>query len=161
MKKILILTFAICLSAISLAQPMEQQEGNKISRYEQIQSAKIAFFTTELELTPREAAAFWPVYNQYWDEREAAHKRIQRSLKAVCMILNSNRPNAEESLRKMLDNYVGSYAAEGFIQRKYFEEFLKVLPVEKVAKIYKAEEDFRIKLIRDLRKGGGMNQFDR
>ena len=31
---------------------------------EKIQSEKIAFLTTEIGLTPEEAQAFWPVYNQ-------------------------------------------------------------------------------------------------
>ena len=55
----------------------------------------------------------------------------------------------------MIENYVAGYKEEGTIQKDYFEEFYKILPVTKIAKLYKAEEDFRMKMIHQLRKGDG------
>jgi len=156
MNRLILITLIICLSPALFAQAPDQQgQVNKMSRHEQVLSAKIAFFTTELELTPKEAAAFWPVYNQYWDERMNAHRRIMRNLSAIRKILEEKKPNYEESLKRIMDAYINSQAIEGMIFRKYYEEFQKVLPIDKVAKIYRAEEDFRGRLINDLRKGGG------
>ncbi len=171
MKRIITLSFIFCLSLLARGQEassafikIEQagkaeqgfriDQGQKVSKQQQIMSAKIAFFTAEMGLTPQEAAAFWPVYNQYWEERENAHRRVQRNLEALRIILEDKRPDNEERLKKMLDAYINSQAIQGMIYRKYYEEFQKVLPIEKVARIYKAEEDFRIKLIYELRNSG-------
>ncbi len=45
-------------------------------------------------------------------------------------------------------------SSDAVIQKKYYEEFLKVLSIKQVAKLYRAEEDFRIKMIHQLRGGG-------
>jgi len=172
MKRLLLITLILCLNIAAQAQMPDcpQQKGTPSnSRHEQLLSARIAFFTTEMNLTPQEAAAFWPVYNQYWEEKEIAHKRVQRNMRALRVILKEKKPNYEMSLKRIMDAYIPNYemslkrimdayitslSVEGIINRKYFEEFQKVLPVEKVAAFYKAEEDFRIKLIYELRKGG-------
>ncbi|MFA6336214.1 MAG: hypothetical protein WCX48_11825 [Bacteroidales bacterium] len=155
MKKTILSIIVLCFVSGVYAQELFTnipQKGNQ--RYEQVQSAKIAFFTTALELTPQEAEVFWPIYNNYWREREIAHKKIQGSLKVIGKLLNSEKPATESELKRMMEIYVNSFAIEGAIQRKYYDQFLKVLSVEKVAKLYKAEEDFRINMIHQLRGGG-------
>lgn len=132
-----------------------QEGGKPQSRYEQVKSAKIAFFTTELELTPKEATEFWPVYNKFWKEREVAHRRIQSNLKNIGKALSGETKVSDADLKLMIENYVAGYNDDGVIQRNYLEEFYKILPVTKIAKLYKAEEDFRIRMIHQLRKGGG------
>ncbi|MEN6619112.1 MAG: hypothetical protein ABFC28_06400 [Rikenellaceae bacterium] len=164
MKKIIISIIAFCFAIGSYAQEFPQintqsspqnNPQKEPSKYEQVQSVKIAFFTTELGLTPKEAEEFWPIYNKFWKEREVAHRKIQGSMKFMSKMLNGEKPFSDAELKKMLEIYVNSFAIEGVIQRKYYDEFSKVLSTEKVAKLYKAEEDFRIKMIHQLRKGGG------
>lgn len=125
------------------------------SHYEQVQSAKIAFFTNELGLTPKEASEFWPIYNKFWREREVAHRRIQSNLKTIGKALSGETKVSDSELKVMIENYVAGYNDEGIIQRSYLEEFYKILPVAKIAKLYIAEENFRIRMIHQLRKGGG------
>lgn len=151
MKKILLF-----IAVLFYASGIFAQDGNKPqSRYEQVQSAKIAFFTTELELTPKEATEFWPVYYKFWKEREVAHRRIQSNLKTIGKALSGETKVTDPELKVMIENYVAGYNDEGIIQRNYLEEFYKILPVTKIARLYKAEEDFRIRIIHQLRKGGG------
>ena len=64
MKSALLSLFLLVYTcAISFAQPPED-DNNKEKR-EQIQAQKIAFISTQLELTPDEAQKFWPIYNRY------------------------------------------------------------------------------------------------
>ena len=59
-------------------------------------------------------------------------------------------------MQKRVDEYVASISAQDEVFVKYAAEFKKVLPIEKVAKLYVAEEKFRIKMIRGFRdKGSG------
>lgn len=175
MKQIIAIITAMFISVLSIAQTSisEPQERSNMpservhvtgsrdmgkqgqSRYEQIQSAKIAFFTTELELTPKEAEDFWPVYNKYWKARETAYRKIQSNLKMITKAVTGESKVYDSELKLLTENYVNGFAAEGEIQREYFAEFSKILPLRKVAKLYRAEEMFRVKMIHQLRKGGG------
>lgn len=159
MKKILLLTVVLFYASGLFAQdggPLMQNNGQ--SRYEQIQSAKIAFFTSELELTPKEAAEFWPVYNKLWKAREIAHRRIQISMRTMCKALSEDSKTSDSELKAMVENYVDGFNDDGLIQRDYLDQFYKILPIKKIAKLYKAEEDFRVRMIHQLRKGGGMGE---
>lgn len=161
MKKIIIPIVAFCLAFGAYAQEPEQTKQQKeaelskqqsqIAKYEQVKSEKIAFFTTAMALTPQEAEAFWPIYNNFWKEREVAHKRIQANMRGICRMLTGEKAPSDNDYKKLLEMYVNGFASEGVIQRKYYDEFLKVLSIEKVAKLYKAEEDFRMKMIHQLR----------
>ena len=44
---------------------------------------KIAYFTSELDLTPEEAQLFWPVYNMLQDEREKYHRESRDCMRLL------------------------------------------------------------------------------
>lgn len=155
MKRILLilLTIAFAIPAIAQPEPNKQQQRNQ--RYQKIQSAKIAFFTAELELTPKEAEEFWPVYNQYWKERETVIRRVQGTLRNVNRSLKGEQAMTDAEIKNQLEIYISGSSEEGAIHKGYFEKFLKILPPKKVAKLYVAEEEFRMKMIHQLRGTGG------
>jgi len=162
MKKILIL-FLICTFAAQLtAQPSTeiQKQQQRSQRYQQIQSAKIAFFTAELELTPKEATEFWPLYNEYWKALETANRNSYHALRKLSQVLNDNEAISDSQLMKLMETHLAGSEAESRINKKYYPLFIKLLSVKKVAKLFKAEEDFRIEMIHQLRSGGHeeMNQ---
>lgn len=106
-----------------------QQKGEKI------ESIKIAYLSEKLNLDPRTAERFWPLYNQYDDEMRLV---IQESKRA-----NENR-DADEILdqeQKALD-----------IKRKYSTLFLKVISNEQLATLYKSEKEFYKMLLRRMNK---------
>lgn len=153
MKKTIISIIAICFIIGAYAQSPEQnKQQREKARHEQVVSAKIAFFTTSLGLTPQEAEAFWPIYNNYWKEREIANKRVQNSLMAINKLL-SKENTTDSDINKMLDIYINHISSDNAIQKKYHEAFMKVLSVRQVARLYTAEEEFRIKMIHQLRSG--------
>lgn len=155
MKKLLILllicTFAVSLSAQQHKEPQRQQ---KSQRYQQIQSAKIAFFSAEMELTPDEAENFWPLYNEYWKARERANRRSFQALRSINKIVNGNQKVTNQALKNLMETYISNITAEGEIHKEYYKKFLEIFSVEKVAKMYATEENFRIKMIHQLRSGG-------
>jgi len=156
MKKTIITIIAFCLALGVYAQqePEQTRQQRETARYEQVQSAKIAYFTTAMSLTPQEAEVFWPIYNNFWKERESSHRKIQGCLRVMNKYLTGEKPASDNELKKFLDLYINNITADGAIQKKYYDEFLKILSVEQVAKLYKAEEDFRMKMIHQLRGSG-------
>ena len=62
--------YAAALAAFALLSLSNiQAQSKKCSWHDKMMSEKIAFITTELELTPEEAQVFWPVYNQIAKEK--------------------------------------------------------------------------------------------
>lgn len=117
---------------------------------ERVQSDRIAFLTAEMDLTPEEAQAFWPIYNQAAKERWEAVKRSGDALKALHQAVNENKSEAE--IQSRIKDYTDALDARQ--SKDYTQEYLKVLPASKVARLYLAEEKFRQRQIRCLGEGG-------
>ena len=155
MKKIIYIVTAsvlILTSAISAFAEERFQDNWK----EKIMSEKIAFLTMEMGITPEEAQVFWPVYNQVDKERDEAIRSVFRSYKAIEDAVAAGK--GEKELNKLLDEYVAALEAQGEVEQKAYKDYAKVLPVEKLAKLYVAEEKFRRQHIRKLHGGNRPGQ---
>ena len=155
MKKIIYIVTAsvlILTSAISAFAEERFQDNWK----DKIMSEKIAFLTMEMGITPEEAQIFWPVYNQVDKERDEAIRSVFRSYKAVEDAVAAGK--GEKELNKLLDEYLAALKAQGEVEQKAYKEYAKVLPVEKLAKLYVAEEKFRRQHIRKLHGGNRPGQ---
>lgn len=121
---------------------------------ERLESEKIAFLTNEMSLTPKEAQAFWPVYNQAQKEQREA---IEASMKAFADLDNALREGKSgKEIDTLLEKYTKAIDSQNSSSRN-LKEYLKVLPAEKVAKLLVGEEKFRQSQIHRLRQpmGGG------
>lgn len=118
---------------------------------EQIQMQKIAFFTSELQLTPQEAEKFWPLYNQLWEERGKARKETMIALHNLTQAVEADPAKGDSEIKKLSEIYLANYAMESELLKDHFSKFEKILPVKKAAKLLYAEEKFRRMLIKQLR----------
>lgn len=136
-------------------KPMHQdmhQEMRKYPTKEEIQSQKIAFFTQELSLSPKEAEKFWPVYNECNKNLHDARKQINVSLKNLQNALNAEDAVSDTEIKSLMDKYLKACEEEIAIQKQNFAKLSKVLPMAKAAKTFSLEERFRVMLIRRLRR---------
>lgn len=142
-------TIAILLVSFSLFAQEDKMEKDKDfkEKMEQIQNAKIAFFTTEINLTPAEAEVFWPIYNQFTETVRNAHKETRRSFNELTK-LKEKGGYTDAQMKQLIDHYIECWVAEGKVQEDYLARFYSVLPVDKVASMYMAEEGFRMKMIK-------------
>ena len=123
MKKLISLLFAVALMSVAaFAQPHNKKGADQWR--ERVRAEQVAFITSELNLTEAEAQAFWPVYNDIQSKRREA---FQASMNAFSELKASEKLEAEAVTR-----------------------YKKVLPVEKVAKLFLAEEKFRHQQINRL-----------
>ena len=150
---IFLLTLGIFLVA-QINVHAQRNENNK-ERWEKYRAEKVAFLTTNLDLTPEEAQKFWPIYNKMDKEKsEAQQKRRELEHK----VRDGGESLSDEAIIKLTREFATTMEKEGALHNKYNEEFLKILPPKKVLSLYKAEGDFRIHMIkkyRDQRKNGG------
>jgi|688.fasta_scaffold388836_2 hypothetical protein len=119
---------------------------------EKIESMKIGFITQKLDLSAEEAQRFWPVYNKYVDEMEKSRKAYKgRVMEEIADIDNMSNAEAEKTLNDML----AFKSSEVEVIKKYTAEFKKVLPPQKVVKLFVAEQQFKRELLKQLKMGRG------
>ncbi len=154
MKKNIILSLCLLFALGSSGQLIGQQGRSSESSEEQsdekrkeIEAQRVAYITTQLELTPEESASFWPVYNEYKSEMEA-HRKAKKGKKAKQIDTESL---SESEIDALVKERFAHQRVNIDIEEKYYEEFKKVLPVKKVAAFYKVNDDFRKELLRSLR----------
>ncbi len=152
MKKILTLLAVLTISlptVFAQGRPQGNDEGWK----ERVNAQKIAFITMELGLTTEEAQAFWPVYYKYSELNAKLGAAVMDAYKDLEKALKDN-----ENVEAKLDAYTKALDARTGNAAEAAKEYKKVIPVEKVAKLYMADEKFRFQQIQRLHNGGPGNQ---
>ena len=121
---------------------------NKCEWKEKMMSERVAFLTMEMNLTPEEAQVFWPIYNQIHTEKDKAMHDVFKAYKAMDDAVKARK--SEKEISKLLDAYIAAKERQSEIEKTADEKFRKVLPIEKVARLYLGEEKFRRQHIRKL-----------
>lgn len=115
----------------------------------EIQAFRIGFYTKRLQLSPEEAKSFWPVHDAFTAEQRKAQNASKAKLNEISQgMLGAS----DEQLAKMGDELLDLKQAEFDLVRKYHEEFKKVLPIRKVVLLYKIEQDYKKKLLAEIRR---------
>lgn len=141
---------AAILVSLSISVSAQQQKNDGQSWRDRIMSEKIAFLTTAIGLTPEEAQNFWPVYNQLWEETGKAQFEVMKAYKELSKAVDENKTS---QIPELLDNYLDAIKAKDRLDSSCAEKYKKVLPEEKVAKLYVGEERFRRQQINKLHHG--------
>ena len=131
---------------------IQAQPKQKCNWQEKMMSEKIAFITMELQLTPEEAQVFWPVYNQINQKNKEAQKAMNKAYRTMVKAMEEGTVSDKE-LNALLDDYLAAKQAHKESGKGDVDQYRKVLPAKKVAKLYVAEENFRRHHIRNF-KGG-------
>lgn len=149
MKKFIIFSLFLSSFMLTSANAANNSQGDWKQR---IMSEKIAFLTIEMGITPAEAQAFWPVYNQVDKERDQAMREVFQSFKALEDAVSAGK--SEKEISKLLDTYLDALEQQGKIETQASAKYEKVLSVEKLAKLYVGEEKFRRLQVRRLHVPG-------
>jgi hypothetical protein len=102
------------------------------------------FITQRLNLNEEQSRRFWPLYRKY--QQELMVVRIQKRLNN-----SSSSTNGTEQIDRELafeQQLVG-------IRKYYKDEFLKILPPEKVSELYKSEREFNDEALKILGERAG------
>ncbi len=163
-KHLLAVTFlvsALMLFSANVASAQEQKgkgqekghQNQNISQQqkEEIEAMKIAFFTKQLALTPEESMRFWPLYNTCDMEMAKARIETGKSRKALLHACNAENPNSAE-IQSLAETFYHNMEMENTLTKRHFEEYKKILPIEKAAKVRIVEEKFFKNLVNQLKR---------
>ncbi len=150
LKFILVIAMLTAFSQQTFAQN-DPPPGDRKEKDDKIEKLKIAFITTELNLTTEEAEKFWPIYN----EAEGKIKEIRKSNRQIQKEIDSNYDNmsAEEAKKKMNALFEND-SKEVQIRKEYSEKFIKVIGEKRALKLLSLEQEFKRELLDALRENG-------
>lgn len=134
MKKILLAIVFLLTTYLSWAQPQGK---------ERLEAAKIGLITQQLGLTSEQSKQFWPIYNKYSEEMQLLRSQQREIRKGF-------QTKTDEQLRKDLDKVMEIKEKEIVTEKKYVQEFLKVINIRQVAMLYRAETLFKAMLLKRL-----------
>ena len=139
--------FLVVLLAI-VAFPGISQEFPRSSQ-ERFNAQRIAFFTERLQLTPEEAEKFWPLYNEYQDEKS---KIIEKRRELTRNLLDNQGTLSDDKVEELGDEYVATVLEEAELLMTYHARFKEVLPPRKVPRVYHTETQFKNFLLRQIQQ---------
>ena len=140
MKSVTILVIMVLTSSMVLSQNPNQE---KLNVY------KIAFFTRKLNLTTGEAEKFWPLYNEYQDKK----MEIQKERMKLNMKINQETSDLnEKELAAAADKIIELQVAETDLAVTFHKHIKEVLPPIKVIRLYQAENQFRMQLLKQIQQ---------
>ena len=107
---------------------------------EKMRTDKKLVVATVLELTEREATAFWPVYNAYQSDMVTHYDRLMKLIEGYGASYDTM---TDETAAKLLTSYLTLEQAHVALLNAYVPRFKKVLPGKKVARLYQVENKMR------------------
>jgi hypothetical protein len=171
MKKYILILVALVFASLAWSQdhgrtkPAGEQSGVKQEeaaarraaardrqqqRREQIAAQKAAYITGRVGMTREEAEKFWPVYNQCQADLEKVKKEFREK--------NTRTPGVERTeaeIKEMMDQRFRMQEEKLKIEMRYHKEYLKLLGARNVEKLYRAEDDFKKEILREIKNRGG------
>lgn len=124
---------------------MQMSAQDDENHREQIKALKTAYITEGLDLSPEEAQEFWPIYNDYSEERKKLYHREHGDIEQMECI-------TEEGAKVMLKEFVEIEREEYLLKKKFYEDMQQFFPAKKVIQLIKVEADFNRKMIKEYRK---------
>ncbi len=142
MKKIFLIGFVALWASLGVwAQDLENP---------QIQAMRKEFFERELQLSPQESQAFWPLFDEYRLKQRDLKGKVRDGRKLELM----SDAEAERFLEENFDLEEKQLA----LKREYFGKLKEVMNVRKIAMINRTERKFKKSLLHKLqerRRGNG------
>jgi len=141
MKKFLLAYLLVLLAVCAFGQSSKSERDN-------IRKQKVEFFNKKLNLSNTEANNFWPVYNEYQNRKN----KISSEKRALIRYYMQNADfMSTNEITETLEKYLSYEKQETDLLITYSEKLRKVLPDEKVLKVYVTEVQFKDYLLKQLR----------
>jgi Rps23 Pro-64 3,4-dihydroxylase Tpa1-like proline 4-hydroxylase len=127
------------------AMNISAQNANR----QRLDAYKIAFFTKRLNLTSLEAEKFWPVYNEFQDNKT----KIQLERQELNRNFNQNELNmSEREMTEAGDRFVGLEVREAALAQEFHTKIKTILSPVKILRLYQAENQYRLQLLKELQE---------
>ena len=139
----------LCLSLFLSGSLFSQQ---KRESREKIKALKIAFLTEQLNLSPKEAQQFWPIYNTYDNKQNSLRYKSRQEMKKVIEAKGSIENISEQEAQKMIELKLETDKKIYELQSEFVSKVKKVLSHKKIIQLQIAEMEFGRNLMKKYRR---------
>lgn len=133
----------IILITLSVSSQLTAQKGRPAK--EKIQVLKVAVFTEELGLTPKEAKNFWPLYNEY----DSKVRKIDKEIRRMSASLETK---SDQEIETIMEKRFEFQEQKINLEREYYKKFKKIISLQKIAKIPVAQRKFKKRLVSEMQR---------
>lgn len=135
--------FAVLFLLLSPMTILAQDKDREAHR-ERIKALKTAHITQGMDLSPKEAQAFWPIYNEFEKERRKLYRREHADVESFeCL--------DESSAAAKLEEYVELERKDFLLKKRYYEDLRKIFSARRIMQLRQVEDEFNEKLMREYR----------
>ena len=124
--------------------PLMAQENRKFSP-EKFQAEMEQFITKEANLTPEEAAKFFPLFREMQQKQRAIFEKVRKE--------GFTKPVDDAACRKLVERRDANELEQKKIQQLYHQKFFSVISPSKVFDVLIAEERFHRRAFRNWGQG--------
>lgn len=126
--------------------------GQEKHKKDKIKALKVAFITERLDLSSKEAQAFWPLYNKYEEDRDALRHKEHSE---IGLKIEDAKSLSEKEANAILKKYLIFEEEEEEIERDYLNAVSKVITAKKTLLLLRSEHEFKKQLIKQYREKCG------
>lgn len=144
MKNIILIVVVLFISKIGFSQDCPKYKENR----EKIEAEKVAFLTNKLDLSVKDAQAFWPVYNEFQEKKDALFiekRKLSRNINKNLETMSDAK--IIEGLNKINELKM----AEVKLEKEYNDKYLRILSPKKTVLLHKSEREFKRTLLKKLK----------
>jgi len=120
------------------------QPGGGRPKHQKVEELKIAFISTELNLTSEEAQKFWPVYNEMSDKLKAENRKQREITKEL---YTNAEAYSEADFQKKSEVFLESGVREAQIKKEYHAKIAATIGYKKATKLLSLEQRFKKELL--------------
>lgn len=122
--------------------------------YREITEKRIEYIAPRLNLTSSESEKFWPIFREFYEQRE----QIARKTKQRNKQFDDKAPSSDEDYINAINFMIENKADQVSLMKEYLKKYLGVIPAEKVYRLYQLDEDFNKFLLNKLKESGGQGR---
>lgn len=139
---------SIIISVLLMIFFASNTKAQNVNR-ERLNAYKIGFLTKRLDLTSKEAERFWPVYNEFQENRN----KIQLERQEINRRFNQYEMNmSDREMTEAADRLINLEVKEASLAQDFHNKIKSILTPAKVLRLYQAENQYRMQLLNELRE---------
>ncbi len=136
------------LAVVLVASAGAQAQQNLDAQRTKIQTNRMAIVSNELPLTKDQAAAFWPLYDQYRGEMAKVGDRMAKLIQDYATTLNTTL--TDDQAKGILKELLAIQGETLKVKERYAPRFAAILPPKAVLRFYQIENKLDVYLMNDL-----------
>jgi Spy/CpxP family protein refolding chaperone len=131
MKKITLILIFLAISVLGYTQDRDQSYDK-----EKLDAARVAYITNRLDLKPAQAEKFWPVFNQYQEDRKVLMENMSTLNRSVMQETDNDR--AKEKIAKRFEIQQKLMDRE----KEFMDKIIEVITPVQALKLNGVNRDF-------------------